>query len=75
MNQSQQMKRLLSSCRISRALRKQEQSKGPRSMPGPAACVSKHLQKDIESQVVLHFEWFSLDGQRSAVQFNSSLVM
>lgn len=35
--QSQQMKRLLSSCWISRAIRKQEWS-----MSGPTACVSKH---------------------------------
>lgn len=38
-----------SSCRISCVVRKQERSKGPRSMPGPAACVSNTLQKDIES--------------------------
>lgn len=38
-----------SSCRISCVVRKQERSKGPRSMPGHAACVSNTLQKDIKS--------------------------
>lgn len=76
--QSQQMKHLLSSCPISRALRKQERSKGSCSMPGPADCLSKHPSERywiLGCSPRCSFEWVSLNGHRSAVRFNSSLVM
>lgn len=54
MDQSQQMKHLLSSCRISRALRKRSTQKGCVWCPAPQTVCPNTLQKDIESQVVLH---------------------
>lgn len=61
-DQRQQLK-LLSSCCIILAPRNPGPSKGPRSMPGPGPCLSKHPSKRYYTQIVLDApalvaEWF-----------------